>query len=94
MGNTSLVRSSTTLRDEDSYTELAFYDNWYHVRKLIQALRFLMGCNEDDLKPEELKQSELHIRNLLVAIQGGVENSTLPCMLTLDHVLRNIWRAC
>lgn len=76
-----------------AYTEMGLYDNWFHVRKLIQAIRFVMGGDEDAVTPDQLKKAELEIRNLLAAIQGA-EANPLPWMLTIDHVLRNVWQSC
>lgn len=72
------------------YTEMCFYDNWYHVRKLVQALGVWMV---DERSQKALAFLELQMAVILAAVQGASDNP-LPWILALDYVVQAIWRCC
>lgn len=63
-------------------------DNWYHVRKLLQALKLVDGA----AAVPQLHDLELDLILVLSACQAGAAD-VLPWLVVLDILLRDTWRA-
>ncbi|KAK5126346.1 hypothetical protein LTR85_010582 [Meristemomyces frigidus] len=73
-----------------AYSEKGFYDNWFHVRKLLQALAFYL---DDQTAKDTLSTAECDLLRLLAAIQGA-SSTPLAWLLCVEYVLRTVWRLC
>ncbi|KAI6914633.1 hypothetical protein KC334_g548 [Hortaea werneckii] len=73
-----------------TYSEMGLYDNWFHVRKLLQALDFYLASGEPSF---QIIESENRMARLIAAAQGGHANP-LPWILAMDGTLRSLWFSC
>ncbi|KAM3424031.1 hypothetical protein BST61_g11418 [Cercospora zeina] len=54
----------------ETFTEMLIIDNWFHIRKFIAALRYLLDDENKQAKPH-FDNLEEQLRRVLAAVQGG-----------------------
>lgn len=87
------VRSPTAATDKQmsaahGFSEKIFFDNWYHVRKLLQGLALVA---KDAAITEAVAAAERRVVILMSLLRGASEQP-LPWLLVLDWVLIRLWQ--
>lgn len=73
---------------KETFSDVLFDDNWFHVRKLFLALKEILN-NPSGSSVLERKEEEL--LKVLAAVRAGAHDP-LPWVLCGEYLLRDLWR--
>jgi len=71
-------------RTLEYYSDLQFFDNWYHARKLLAALRALL-----ELPQNHMESYEKALIVLISVVRGGVSDP-VPWVICSEYMLREL----
>jgi len=73
-----------------TYSRVQLRDNWWHCRKLLQAIQLISQFSEAGVA-DPCPEAEATLAQLIAFIHGGASDP-IPWLPVIDHVLGALWR--